>query len=666
MKKMAVLMAVSTMITLCRISIAETVTADPLVVTARAWPEQQIALPATVEIIFPDEMRLGVLAGISDLLDTVPGVSRSGDSPWAADISIRGLARDSVILMIDGCRVVTANDLAARMSFIHPDEIERIEILKGPVSALYGSGAIGGVVNVVTRQPVYSEDSYLRQKLRVRGGSNPDGFETRYAADVISAETYLSVSAGMRDYDSYKDGDGERVVNSQFEDHDMLLRLGHRWNDDLSTEALLQLHQGREIGIPGSGTAPLPAAADVTYEDARRVLAAVVNRWNANGRWWRDSELNIYYQQISRDVRVDNFPPASPVRELRPSGRHDSVGARWLNNFEVGEHRLAAGIETWRRELDSTRQRLLANGARIDERPLPEAWEWSYGAFVENKSSLHDAVTLTVGARADGLTTRNKSTAQWAAATENDVNWNTHAGVNWQVVERLVMRAVVAAGYRAPAIEERYQYLELGGGRIKLGDPELDAERSLFSEVGMNWYGDSLRFGLNGFVNNLRDLVSEKVEDETIIRNANVDKARIAGVEASADAVLGGGWVIDAALSYLRGSDRNSGEPLAGIAPLNGFAGVRYQSAAGWYGRLQYVVTAGQERTPEGIDSARNWKRFDAACGYVFDLGRTRHEVSAGVQNITDETYRDYLSTWRGAPYNERGRSVNAAWSIDF
>lgn len=666
MNKLVVWFSIWMLSVMSGIAVAGTVTAEPVVVTARAWPEPQISMPATVEIVFPDDLRLGIIANITDLLDVVPGVSRSGDSPWAADISIRGLARDSVIMMIDGCRVVTANDLAGRMSFIHPDEIERIEILKGPVSALYGSGAIGGVVNVVTRRPEYSDEPEIRQKLQVRGGNNPDGFDSRYAAALISARTFLSLSAGMRDYESYKDGDGDKVLNSQFEDRDLLLRLGHLWDADFSTELLLQLHQGREIGIPGSGTAPLPAAADVTYEDAHRILAAIINRWNVNGRLWRDSELNVYYQQINRDVRVDNFPPASPVRELRPSGRHDTFGVRWLNNLEMGEHRLAAGIETWRRELDSTRQRLLANGVRIDERPLPEAWEWSYGAFVENKTAVYDDVTLTVGLRADGLTTRNKSTDQWDSAKENDVNWNTHAGINWRIVERLVVRAAVAAGYRAPGIEERYQYLELGGGRRKLGDPGLDAERSLFSEAGINWYGDSVRWGINGFVNNLRDLVSEIVEDESTIRNANVDRARIAGAEAVVAVALGAGWLVDSGVGYIRGSDRNSSEPLAGIAPLSGHAGIRYQSAAGWYGRVQYTVTAAQERTPEGIDDSRNWKRFDAACGYAFDLGRTRHELSAGVMNIADETYRDYLSTWRGAPYNERGRSVNAAWSIMF
>ena len=88
---------------------------------------------------------------IPDLMNEVPGAARNADGPWASDVIIRGLGRESVVFLIDGARVNTATDLGGRFGLIDPMEVERIEILKGPVSSLYGSGSIGGVVSVVTR-----------------------------------------------------------------------------------------------------------------------------------------------------------------------------------------------------------------------------------------------------------------------------------------------------------------------------------------------------------------------------------------------------------------------------------------------------------------------------------------------------------------------------------
>lgn len=642
------------------------VTAEPLVVTARAWPEQQSALPASVALIMPGEMLNGNIVGIGDLVDEVPGISSTGESPWAADMSIRGLSRDNIILMIDGCRVVTANDLAGRMAFIHPDEIERIEILKGPVSVLYGSGALGGVVNVVTHSAKFEDERRFGNHGSLSFGDNPSGYGVRYAAELLQPGAYSAVSVGTRDYDSYEDGDGETVHNSGFEDGNLTARFGRKLREDWITEAQIQLHLGREIGIPGTGTAPLPATADVTYEDAHRVMTAIVNRWNVNGRWWRNAELNVYFQQINRDVRIDRLPAAGPVSEIRPSGRHDTAGVRWLNNFEAGTHTVGAGFESWRRELDSTRLRLLKNGTRITERPLPEAWEWASGFFVEDRWGLREDLTLSAGLRGDILVTKNKETVEWAEDRQHDLNWNTHIGVSWRPSAELTLRGVVAAGYRAPSIEERYQYLVLGGGKVKLGDPELEAERSVFTEGGLNWQGDVLRLQLSGFINTLDDLVSEKVEDEQTLRNANVASAKIEGVEAAMDFVVGNNWLFNAALTFLRGEDRNSGEPLAGIAPFNTALGIRYEDGRGWFAKLQQIYTAEQDRTPDGVDPVNSWSRVNFFCGYSFRAGRTGHEIRAGIRNLLDETYRDYLSTWRGAPYNEPGRSLDVAWTVDF
>jgi len=570
-----------------------------------------------------------------------------------------------VVVTLDGARLVTATELAARMALIDWTVIERVEVFKGPVSSLYGSGSLGGIVNLVLAPPVYTVQPEVRQHLRLGALHNPDGWAAHYGAAHSTPRTYSSAAVTARDVSSYRDGDGRRVHNTQFADQALTLRTGYRWSTQADSDVLVQYHRGDEIGIPGSGTAPLPARADVTYEDAHRLLVGFHNRLVIDGAHWRTSRLNVYYQQIERSVRIDGFPDG-PLLKITPRGRHDTLGARWLNQLEWGDHQVGAGLETWRRELDSTRQYHYVDGRVASDRPLPEASEWSYGAFVEDRWLLHPALILTAGARADGLRVRNRATPQWEADSVDDWNWNAHAGFRWNATEHWAVRGVSAAGYRAPSLEERYQFLALGDGRIKLGNPDLDAERSRFVEAGLEWNDDDWSAQLSAFLNAMRNRVGDELVDDQTLRNANIDRARIQGGEAEASRRLTESLAVQASLAYLRGDDRHAREPLPDIAPLTGSVGLRYRPVPPWLTRVRYLYGARQTRVPEGMEETPSWGRVDASVAYTLDRGAVEHEIRMDILNVTDATWRDHLSTWRGTPHNEPGRSVQLAWQARF
>lgn len=637
----------------------------PVVVSARAWPEPLDHLPVSVAIWQPDADLWGMAGGMADLAITTPGVDRTSDGPWASDLSIRGLSGDRIVITLDGARLMTANDLAARMALLDLGAVDRIEIFKGPVSALSGSGSLGGVVNIVLRAPEYSVQPVRRQQVRLGGMHNPDGWVARYLV-MQSGPTYFSEAAIMaRDADSYRDGDGNRVRNTQYEDRAVSVRMGYRWAENMDSYLLVQIHRGNEIGIPGTGSAPLPAAADVTYEDADRVLVGMNHRWLLDGNYWRSSRLHLYYQLIERTVRMDRFP-AGPVRQIKPVGRHDTWGARWLNEVEVGEHLIGAGLETWRRELDSTRTRYLRNGQTVRERPLPESSEWSYGAFIEDRWSIHPDFSLTAGGRMDGLRVENRSTPQWPSGSRDDWNWNAHTGFRWHASEHGALRAVTAAGYRSASLEERYQVLTFGDGRTKLGNPDLDAEESLFAEVGWEWQRTEWSATISAFWNELRNRIGEERVDEFTLRNANIDLARIQGVEVEASWRIRDPLELHASLAYVRGDDRRADQPLPDIAPLTHTASLQYRPTTAWLMRLRYVYADRQNRVPDNMASTPSWGRLDASLAYILNQGTVEHELRLDVLNATDTTYRDHLSTWRGSPHNEPGRSLQIAWHCRF
>lgn len=637
----------------------------PLIVSARAWPEGTEHLPAAVSVWRPETDAWGWTGGLPDLAAETPGVSRAHDGPWAGDLSIRGLTGDRIVITLDGARLVTATDLAARMALIDLSTIEQIEVFKGPVSALYGSGSLGGIVNLVPPPPTYSIEPVIRQRMRAGALHNPDGWTAHYHAAQHAPRHFSSATLTVRDVNSYRDGDGTRVRNTQYADQALSLRLGYRWTPDAETDVWVQYHRGEDIGIPGTGSAPLPTQADVTYKEARRWLVNLNNRLVVDGPYWKTSRLNLYYQHIERKVQIDNFPEG-PIQAIRPTGRHDTLGARWLNEFELSTHQFGAGLETWRRELDSTRDRILANGTVLSDRPLPSASEWSYGGFVEDRWVWHPDWSLTLGARADGLRVENKATPQWDADSYNGLNWNAHAGVRRTLGTHGALRIVSATGYRAPSLEERYQFLTLGGGQTKLGNPDLDAERSRFVEAGFEWANSHWSLDITGFVNALHNRVGEERVDEQTIRNANVDRARIQGAEAETRWAWSDALDIQATLAYLQGDDRSANEPLPDIAPLTSSLGLRYRPATAWTVRLRYLYNARQQRVPTGMEETPGWGRADASVAYQLQQGGVEHTVRLDILNVTDATYRKHLQTWRGTPHNEPGRSIQLAWQATF
>ena len=90
---------------------------------------------------------------LPDILQNEPGVSLLRDGIWGTEVSIRGLNRENVITMIDGSRIATSTDVAARLSLMNMNDVERVEVIKGASSSIYGSGATGGIVNIITKSP---------------------------------------------------------------------------------------------------------------------------------------------------------------------------------------------------------------------------------------------------------------------------------------------------------------------------------------------------------------------------------------------------------------------------------------------------------------------------------------------------------------------------------
>lgn len=654
--------------------VEKTYVLDTVVVTARGRDSLVSATPGGVGAVGAEEILYRRPPALADMVARIPGVSKANDSLWGADVNIRGLGRNRVVILIDGCRVNTATDINAQFGLIDPMEVERVEVLKGPISALYGSGSIGGVINIITRQADFSERPQWQGAVSVAGASNPGGYGAYGNIAHTNADQWIYASAGRRDYGSYEDGAGNRVRNSQFDDFQGKVQLSRRWNENNRSRIQAQRYQAGEVGIPGSGIANLPVNSDVAYPDLSRTLVNFSHDVDFESMRLTASRLNAYFQRIDREVRIDRFT-GGPIAEIRPEATHDTMGAVWRNHLEMGPHQLTAGIDVWNWEYEGTRTRRFADGRSVIDMPLADSSQLSAGVFAEDDWKITEQATINTGLRIDYISAESEDLYKSVVPPgdlirprerKDDMSWNAHAGLTWQFLSDWSMTLITASSYRAPDLLDRFKYIYFSADSELYGNPDLDPERSIFVESGLHYRRSGLGASVSGFYNQVQDMIADPSPSGGIRRLENIDKARIYGVETDIRWRCTVDWSIYGNLAFARGRDVENRQELAFVPPLNGLAGLRWDGGRRFWSSLEVEWTADQHRTPVGVDSADAWAVINLAAGCRFAFAATRHDLVLRVDNLTDADYRNYLSTSRGFILKEPGINAALIWMTVF
>ncbi|MHB9030240.1 MAG: TonB-dependent receptor, partial [Candidatus Latescibacterota bacterium] len=337
------------------------VVTDEIVTTARGRETDRHDIPGSVEVVSAEEIKERIPVSIPEALSRKPGLAVSSDMPWSQRVVIRGLQKDQVILFVDGARVATATETAAEFGTIAQGDIERVEVLKGPISVLYGSGSTGGVINVITRKGRFSDRPQVKLSLNPTFESAAEGLGMYERAEWSSRRVYLSLSQANRDYASYTAAEGREVRNTQFRDRQTQVNFGLKISSRHLLEARRQDFKASDVGVPGARSFPKTGVA--RYPLTTRELTDFAWTWHTPASWWKESRVNAYYQPIHRDVNlvpgtVQNAPGKRTTVELiHPGAYHKVSGARWQNVLAFGGHAVVAGVEGWRKVMESYRSR---------------------------------------------------------------------------------------------------------------------------------------------------------------------------------------------------------------------------------------------------------------------------------------------------------------------
>ncbi len=642
---------------------------------------------------------------VSEVISTKPGLNLIRDGIWATDINIRGMSRDNIVVLINGNRIETANNLSARLSLVDMNTIERIEVIKGGTSSIYGSGGTGGVVSITTLSGKYEKKFSLNGVLSGAYASVNEMTNPGLSLYLSSEKMYANLYTIFRQASDMKIPSGI-IPNSSFRDYGISLNSGIRFSRNNLLTLDLQFMNTPYAGIPG-GYPLFPNTATVTYEPAERQLAALTyeNR-NVSGLI-SDLSVKIFFQNIFRNVNVapDNFvivpgTATTPARKITnvsidPDGSHYSSGAIIEAEFVTNSNnKLIGGIDLWRRKLETSRERtqiievLDSNNNVVStsiiqtgDIPIPDSRYTSIGLFAQDQISImNDKLFLDFSARADGIYISNEQSVSplyvitngvisnspadqivlWEASASSDLSWSFNSGGNYKLSSELNYALNFSYAYRSPSLEERFQYIDLGNV-VRLGNPLLNPETGYFISTSLKYWGEDLNLSLELYANYLSDLVTEIpgiYENRNAFIKTNIGSARLAGFDAEWAYNFYGGLVFYGGASFVNGEDTYNGSALPQIPPLNGNIGLKYDLNNLFNLNLNTFVYAAQNRVAPGEITTPGYVVFNFYTG-INKLFLSGYEmgIDAGIENIFDNDYRDHLSTGRGSVTSEPGRN---------
>jgi hemoglobin/transferrin/lactoferrin receptor protein len=674
---------------------------------------KSVSIP--MEVVNENEVKKSASFTVPDLLKNKSGISVTRDGIWASDVSIRGLSKNNVVVLIDGNRIETATDISARLSMVDIFDIDRIELIKGAASSLYGTGAFGGVVNIFTKNGFYNNKPYFSGSFSGSFNSVNKNGSGNISLNTGFSRAYLKVNATYRKADNTKTPNGE-LTNSQFEDNNISAVLGVIPFNNNELKINYQRFDAYNVGIPGAYTF-FPTNAVVTYPREKRDMISVEYYSKNISGILPEISARYFYQSILRDV--ENIPnqvtikPAGnglpkqkiSVLKITPNARHYTNGIQLQTDWAFAKNNYTiAGIDLWQRALDSKREKVQkieiydTTGTIIvqtinkitGEKPVPDAIYKSLGFYIQNEMNvIPGRLKLNIGGRIDKIIVNNNKALNpvyeitngvlnyspagqktiWNENESNNVSWSGNFGALYTFAKDFDLSLTIARSFRSPSLEERYQYIDLGSF-LRIGNPDLLPEKGMYFDLGLRIWKSKINFTGDIFLNTFTNLVAEipgTYEGKNAFIKTNIGKARYYGFDLDVTYNFYKTFILFANTAYVSGEDTENNANLPLIPPLNAKIGIKYGLNKFIFAELSSNIFAEQNKVAAGELATPGYATFDFVLySPSIRYGIIKFQLISGVENIFDKSYRNHLSSNRGFITSEPGRNIYFKMNLSF
>ncbi|NYT81178.1 ligand-gated channel protein [Alcaligenaceae bacterium] len=500
---------------------------DNVVVTATGFEQMVEDAPASITVIPRAELEKKAFKDVTDALKDVPGVVITGGGS-SSDISVRGMAPSYTMILIDGRRQNSretrpnSDGPGIEQGWLPPMQaIERIEVIRGPMSSLYGSDAMGGVVNIITRKVPQAWTGSLRNEVTVQQDSDSGNI---YQSNFYLAGPLVDDKLGLQVYGQKARRQEDEILNG-FNKQDATsgtVKLSFTPNKDHDLIAEFSRTLQERVSTPGKSMAALDARGRPNSPSSTKYDKNVYSLTHI-GRWGKATS-NTYVQREETD---------NPSRLMNL--KNTEFNTQW--NLPLGNHMVSGGFHYQKESLNDQGNQYDPTVSQLDR------YQWAL--FAEDEWAITEDFALTTGVR-----------------MTRDENYGTHwtprlYGV-WHTTENLSFKGGISTGFRAPSLRQAvadWGQITGGGGGVPaiiVGNPNLKPEKSISQEFGIVWddrqgWTSSLTF----FNTDFKDKISEtrRCTDpdglptchvfpgdqgyKFISDRVNVDRANIRGIEAT-------------------------------------------------------------------------------------------------------------------------------------
>ncbi|PIE88629.1 MAG: hypothetical protein CSA04_00890 [Bacteroidetes bacterium] len=656
-----------------------------VVISASLYEQPMKNLTRSAHLIPPREIVSQMRSNMADLLADIPGFTQVWE--YHSPIILRGLNSNRLLILKDGNRRIGTFPGGYFGQDMNIYDTKRVEVIKGPGSVIYGSGAISGIINVISDEPFDGNEN--RVQIHSGYGSNNNEFLEILKVRHKREKFGFSLNGKYRKTGAMRYGGGEIAKNSDVEDRDVALNTGYKFSEVHKVLLNATYHYG-DWGKPRGFNGPTKFFTKIRNKE-QSFHADMSYTYSPKNKIVEFVRVNFFYDDGWRDYYQYKFSAVSGrVSSLNLHHyKNDYGGTRIFTKIRPSEnHTLTTGVDGYYFRLDNPLELFdFYNDTHGYVEGSKNTGQDNLSAFVRDEWSAFDRVRLITGLRYDLYRVIEGEGELSQARRANREALSGNVGVVYAPKESFRISLNAGRAFRMPTAEELYVKVVSCKG-VKQGNPALSPEYGWNFDLGLRGQAldHRMKFDLALFHNLLDGFINEAPSDDPdvdfTLENTN---AQLTGGELSLayriPRVFGGGQVLTlrGGASYVYGvelSDDQS-KPLFGMPPLTVKLDLRYQGTTsyrwltGYVVRLNPAYAAPQKRVaeiPEGTGGGP-WGYVPSEAHFVINASlELRSHLLPGhpqlrlvCENLLDDDYRPF-----GSYIPAMGRNIKLILSFSF
>ncbi|MCI1778986.1 MAG: TonB-dependent receptor [Bacteroidales bacterium] len=598
-----------------------------------------------IDVLRSDDIQLAGTPNLMEALTEIPGVDMISRGPGLSKPVIRGLSMNGILIAKDGTRIENYQYSEGHPAGVDDNGAERIEIIKGPASLLYGSDAIGGVINFVGGEPC--PQGKVEGSYRARMYSNTLGFANDLNLRGSSDKFFAGVSLDYKTHADYKQGGGDYVPNSRFNEWSADMSAG--FNTKIGTFSLSYYYYKQQVGMTVPAAVSLISKRgrdhDIWYQNPHHNLISLHNklflgrlRLDVDAAW----QSNIRSAYNTTDVpfvemRLNTFTYGAKLH--LPSDKN--------SDYIIG----VQGMEQKHKNLNDRIQQGLQNA---DISRLGIMAYASHTFFMKLK--LQGGLRLDLGS----IKSRDVS--------DHFTTPNGSFGATYSLTDKVTFRANLAKASRTPNLRELL-FTGLSGNRYEIAGENLKSEEAYESDISFHYSSKNLSVDAALFYNSINNYIflsptDRKTDDGVNIYMTSQNNARLYGGEAGIHyhPSFISWFHIKASYSSVIGKQKDGSYlPFIPAHKLRYEIGLEKNSLWLFEKPSFYIsaLSAFAQKHPSRFETRTcGYTIFNVKADAAIKIAKTRMVIGLSANNILDKKYIDHLSTLKTLNYYDPGRNI--------